>query len=112
MKFFRIFQRGFEAFAFFRQDMDDDRMIAGLGKFKRADEQRQVVAVDRPEITHAHFFEQYRAAVTAATPKIADDDDHDRDQSGAFAELHRQVRPESLHPLLPVDRRRTAEVRV
>ena len=41
-------------------------LIAGLGEFQRADQQRQIVAVDRPEITQAHFLEDQAAAVTAA----------------------------------------------
>ena len=66
VEFFRKLQRGFKAFALLRQNVDDDRMIAGLGKFQRADEQRQIVSVNRAEIAHAHFLEENRAAETAA----------------------------------------------
>ena len=52
VKFFRIFQRGLKAFAFLRENVDDNRMITGLGKFQRADEQRQIVSVNRAEIAH------------------------------------------------------------
>ena len=33
-------------------------LIAGLGEFQRADQQRQIVPVDRPEIAHAHLLER------------------------------------------------------
>ena len=61
VEFFRILQRRFKALAFLRQNVDDDRMVARLGKFQRADEQRQIVPVNRAEIAHAHFLEQNRA---------------------------------------------------
>ena len=65
MEFFRLLERGFKALALLRQHMDDNRMIALLGKFQRADQQRQVVAVNRAEITEAHFLKEHRAAMTA-----------------------------------------------
>ncbi len=58
VEFFRKFQRGFKALSLLRQNVDDNRMVAGLGKFQRADEQRQIVPVNRAEIAHAHFLEQ------------------------------------------------------
>ena len=70
VEFFRMLQRGFKALALLRQNVDDNRMVACLGKFQRADEQRQVVAVNRAEIAHAHFLEQNRRAVTAATVRF------------------------------------------
>ena len=66
MEFFRLLQRGFKALALLRQNVNDNRMVARLGKFQRADEQRQIVAVNRAEIAHAHFLEQHRRAVAAA----------------------------------------------
>jgi hypothetical protein len=62
VEFLRLFERGFVALALLRQNVDDNRMVARLGKFQRADEQRQIVSVNRAEIAHAHFLEQHRAS--------------------------------------------------
>ena len=65
VEFFRLFERGLKTLALLRQNVDDNRMVARLGKFQRADEQRQIVPVNRAEIAHTHFLEQDRRAVTA-----------------------------------------------
>ncbi len=70
VEFFRSLERGVKPLALLRENMNDDGMVAGLGKFQRADEQRQIVSVNRAEITHAHFLENNRAAVTAAAVRI------------------------------------------
>src|SRR5262245_55736225 len=67
MKFFWILQSGFKSFALFGQYMNDDGLIASLGKFQCADQQRQIMAVNRAEITHTHLFENQTAAITAAS---------------------------------------------
>src|SRR4030095_8247346 len=66
VEFLRVFQGSLKAFALLREHVDDYRMIAGFGELKRADQQRQIVYIDRTEVTHAHFFEDQAAAVTAA----------------------------------------------
>ena len=58
VEFFRVLQRGFKALALLRQHVDDDGMVARLGKFQRADEQRQIVSVNRAEVTQPHFLEE------------------------------------------------------
>ena len=70
VEFFWKFQRGFKALALFRQNMNDNRAVAGLGKFQSADEQRQIVSVNRAEIADTHLLKEHRAAVTAATVRV------------------------------------------
>src|SRR6185369_5547824 len=65
MKLFRILQRRLEPLALFGQNMNDDRVVAGLGKFQSANQEWQVVTVDRTEVPHAHLLENQAAAVPA-----------------------------------------------
>jgi len=46
-------------------------MITRLGKFQRADEQRQIVPINRAEIAHSHFLEEDRAAIATAPIRIS-----------------------------------------
>ena len=47
------------AFALFRQDVEQDRLVLLLQKFESADEQRNVVAIDRAVVAQAEFFEDH-----------------------------------------------------
>src|SRR5439155_8766655 len=62
MEFFWIAQRGFEALAFLAQDMNDPGLIISLGKLQSANEQRQVVPVDRSKIAESHLLKNQAAA--------------------------------------------------
>src|SRR5205085_2685602 len=66
MKFLGVLEGGFVTLAFGGQDVNNDRVIASLGELQRADQQRQVMAIDRAEITQPHFFEDQAVTVTAA----------------------------------------------
>ena len=70
MKFFRVIQRRFVSLAFGGQDVEDDGHFAGLGIFQRTDQQRQIMSVNRPQITQPHFLKNQAAAVTAASVGI------------------------------------------
>ena len=59
MEFVRLRDRRLVAFAFLGQNMDQDRLVLRLEKFERADEQRNVVAVNRSVITQPKLFENY-----------------------------------------------------
>ena len=64
VEFFRMLHRHFVALALLRQHMQHHRLLAGLGKFQRVDQQRQIVPVNRPQITQAQFLENQTAAPT------------------------------------------------
>ena len=48
MKLQRVFQRGFVAASFFREDMQDDGLILILEELKGLDQQRQVASRPAP----------------------------------------------------------------
>ena len=66
VEFLRMIQGGLVTFAFLGQNVKHHRHVAGLGIFQRTDEQRQIVSVNRPQITQSHFLENQAAAVAAA----------------------------------------------
>ncbi len=57
VKFIRLFDRRFVAFAFFRQNVKQHRLFLRFQKFKCPDQQRDIVSVDRPVITQSEFLE-------------------------------------------------------
>src|ERR1019366_6061778 len=57
VKFVRLFDGRLVAFALFREDMKQDRFILCFQKLKRADEKRNIVAVDRSVVAQAALFE-------------------------------------------------------
>src|SRR6266404_444709 len=59
VKFVRLFDRRLVAFAFLRQNVQQDGFILRLEKFECADEQGNIVSVDRSVIAKAEFFEDY-----------------------------------------------------
>ena len=59
VEFVRLRDRGLVAFAFLGQNMEQDRLVLRLEKFERADQQRNVVAVNRSVITQPKLFENY-----------------------------------------------------
>ena len=65
MKLLRVLEGGLVTFALLGEHMDDDGPIACLGKLQGADQQRQVVAVNRSQIPQAHLLEDQAAAITA-----------------------------------------------
>ena len=58
MEFPGVVERRLIAAAFLGDDVEDDRLVQRLEMLESADEQRQVVTVDRPVVTKAEFFEQ------------------------------------------------------
>ena len=58
VEFPRIVERRLIAAAFFGDDVEHDGLVQRLQVLEGADEQRQVVAVDGAEVTHAEFLEQ------------------------------------------------------
>ena len=59
VKFPRIVERGLVAAAFFGDDVKDDRLVERLEVFEGADQQRDVVAVDRAEVAEPEFLEKH-----------------------------------------------------
>ena len=59
VKFPRIVERGLVAAAFFGDDVKDDRLVERLEVFEGADQQRDVVAVDRAEVAQPEFLEKH-----------------------------------------------------
>ena len=53
------------AFAFLRQDVQHDWQAGCFGVFQHVDQQRQVMAVNWPDVAQAHFFEDDAVAETA-----------------------------------------------
>src|SRR5207244_9925871 len=47
MKFIRLLDRRFVAFAFFRQNVQEHRLVLRFQEFKGADQERDVVSIDR-----------------------------------------------------------------
>ena len=70
MKLLGMLQRRLVALALLREHVDDHRLIASLGELEGADQQRNVVTVNRSQIAQSEFFEQQRAAVTTAAVDI------------------------------------------
>ena len=66
VEFFRILNRDIVAFAFLGQDMQHDGQFGGFGVLQNIDQQRQIVAVYRADVTQAHFLKDDAAAVSAA----------------------------------------------
>ena len=62
MEFLRLLDGDVVALALFREHVEDDGVVAGLGELQGADQQRQIVAVDRAEVTEAQFLENQAAA--------------------------------------------------
>ena len=74
MEFIRLLDRRFVALAFFGQNMQEHRLLLRLQKFKRADQQRDVVPINRAVIAQAEFLE---------------DDARDKQTFNAFLDLVR-----------------------
>ena len=54
-----------KSLALLGEDVNDHRLLEGLGKFKGTDQERQIVTVDRSEIPHPHLLEQDGTAITS-----------------------------------------------
>ena len=59
MKFVRLLQGGGIAFAFLRQDVENHRLVLGLEKLKGADEQRDIMPVNRAVIAQPEILEDH-----------------------------------------------------
>ena len=59
MKFLRRFQGGIVALTFFGEYMQHHRVLAFLGVFQRLDHQRQIMAIQRTDITNAQLLKQH-----------------------------------------------------
>ena len=59
MKFIRLFDRRFVAFAFFGQNVQQHRLVLGFQEFKRADQKRDVVSVDRSVVAQSQLLEDH-----------------------------------------------------
>ena len=59
MKLVRLGEGRLVAFAFFREDVEEDGLVLALQKFEGAGEQRDVVAVDRAVVAQAEFLENH-----------------------------------------------------
>ncbi len=57
MKFVRLLDGRFVTFAFFGENVQQHRLVLSFQKFKRPDQQRNVVPVDRSVVTQAQFLE-------------------------------------------------------
>ena len=57
VKLIRLGDRRLVAFAFFGQDVEQDRLVLRLQKFEGAGEQRNIVPIDRSVIAQAELFE-------------------------------------------------------
>src|SRR4051812_26411454 len=57
VEFVRLRDGRLVALAFLGQNMEQDRLVLSLQKLEGADEQRNVMAIDRAVITEAEFFE-------------------------------------------------------
>src|SRR5205814_80283 len=66
VEFFRVLNGDIVASAFLGKDVQHDGRVGDFRVFQDANQQRQVVAVNRPDITQAHFLENHAAAVSAA----------------------------------------------
>ena len=65
VEFLRVLEGGVEAFALLGEHVDDHGFFARLGVFQRADEQLQIVTINRSDVLHAHLFEDEAAAESA-----------------------------------------------
>ena len=70
VEFLRILQRRFVALALLGQHMDDHGLIAGLGELQGAHQQRDIMPIDRSQVTQTEFFKQQRASVTTTAIRI------------------------------------------
>ena len=59
MKFVRLLDRRLVAFALLRQDVQQHRLVLFLEELERADEQRNIVPVDRAVVAQAELFEDH-----------------------------------------------------
>jgi hypothetical protein len=82
--------RRLEALALLGQDVNDHRLGKVLRELENADEQRQIMAVDRADVFHAQFLEDQAAAGAALAVRA---------ESG-LALLQRHIRQRALDRLL------------
>ena len=57
MKFVRLFDSRFIAFAFLGENVQQHRLLLRLQKLKCPDQQRDIVPIDRPIVTQSKFLE-------------------------------------------------------
>ncbi len=67
VEFLRLLDGDVVPLAFFRQHVQHHRTLAGLREFQRIHQQRQIMPVNRAEITQPHLL-KYQAAAEAAAP--------------------------------------------
>src|SRR5207249_1654437 len=65
VEFFGVLNCDVVAYAFLRQDVQHDWQAGCFGVFQHVDQQRQVMAVNWPDVAQAHFFEDDAVAETA-----------------------------------------------
>ncbi len=59
VEFVRLRDRGLVTFAFLGQNVEQHRLVLGLQEFEGLDQERNVVAIDRPVIAHSQLLENY-----------------------------------------------------
>ena len=65
----RVLERRLVAVALLGQHMDDNGPVAGLGELQRADQQGEIVPVNRAQVAQPHLLEDQAAAISAAAIK-------------------------------------------
>ena len=70
VEFFRIFESGLITLSLLGQNVNHDRMVAGFGELQRADQQGEIVPINRAKIPDAHLLEDQTAAIAAATIRL------------------------------------------
>ena len=70
MKLFRLRNRHIVPFAFFGEHMKHDRLLVTFGELERVQQHRQIVSVNRAQVTQAHFLENKAASITAAPIRL------------------------------------------
>ena len=71
VQFLRMIEGGIVTFALLRHHMNHHGLVATPGVFQHVDQQGEIVTVNRPDVTQAHFLEDQAVAESAASVRTA-----------------------------------------